>query len=157
LSYPSGEAESVIQSELKAGLSTPFAGCVVRHEQSSQSGRLDLEIVELNRQNPGSNMLHAVLELKVLRSHHHTGANVPAADNSESVSKGVAQAIMYGRDRNARASALCCFDMRTTDTNESCFDAVSEFAAQEQISLRRWYLYNSSERMRQARVNLNQV
>jgi hypothetical protein len=47
---------------------------------------------------------------------------------------------------------LCCFDMRITDQDGSCFNHVIELSSRLNISLKRWFLYGTSERYREAKV-----
>jgi len=64
------------------------------------------------------------------------------------VESGVKQAFAYGKDRSARATALCCFDMRKEQTGEACFDHVRDTATELAVQLRVWFLFASAEEFR---------
>ncbi len=115
-------------------------------------GRLDLEIDEKSL-NGTSVIRHAILELKVLRSYGSTGKQVTDKYTLEWVEKGVAQAYTYREDRSALASALCCFDMRLNNTGEKCFSHVLDLASRLKVELKLWYIYATSEKYRNDRVN----
>lgn len=142
--YPVDEAEALIQVSLKAGLVNAFPWCVVRHEQPTIPGRIDLEVEEIDPAQPGKVVRHAILELKVLRSFWSTGTQVSQNETDSWVRSGVLQAAAYRDDKGARAAALCCFDMRKEDSSDSCFVHVSNLAHDRQVLLRRWYIFASS-------------
>lgn len=150
--WPIARAEDTVQVYLKAGLTTAFPTCTVRHEQPDAAGRLDLEIEEADAMDPSRITRHALLELKVLRSYNESGRAVPQTDMDEWVLKGVRQAAAYRDRRGSRAAALCCFDMRRDNTGRACFAHVRELAASLQIELRAWFLFSTSERFRSATV-----
>lgn len=149
--WPVENAEAIIQSILKAGLTSAFPACTVRHEQPSIPGRVDLEIEEHDALDRSVIVRHAVLELKVLRSFRSTGTSVAAGETEEWIEAGVRQAAAYREDKGARNAALCCFDMRRENTGESCFDHVLGLAARGQVELWRWFLFASSAHYRSAR------
>jgi hypothetical protein len=148
--YACDDAETKIQGSLKAGLAGAFPTCVVRHEQPTIVGRLDLEIEESEPLERGKTTKHAVLELKVLRSFRSSGARVSETYTQKWVRAGVRQAAAYRSDKNAVAAALCCFDMRRHDTGEKCFECVTKLAKRIHVKLRRWFLFSSSELFRAA-------
>lgn len=75
----------------------------------------------------------------------------PAASTNEAVSKGLNQANSYGISNNSLLRMLCCFEMRTVDGGDATtFAHVKTDAANLCVSLRRWYMYRSSEHMRDA-------
>ena len=150
-------AEKVTQLYLKVGLSRAFPNCTVREEQTQVSGRIDLEIEERVSADPSQFRRHAVLELKVLRSYGATGKPYPDDFNLEWVKKGVGQAYAYREERGALKSALCCFDLRSTDTANACFLHVQDLASRLQVTLCRWYVYASSEIFRAAVVSQTQT
>lgn len=150
--WPTKEAEVRIQYALKLGLNHSFPTCTIREEQGMPVGRLDLEVEQADALDRTKITRHAIMELKVLRSFTERGNLVPLADTLSWIKEGVAQAAEYRDDRRARQSALCCFDMRKTDTNDTCFDHVKESAMQRSVVLRRWFLYSSAKALREARA-----
>src|SRR5690606_28548391 len=97
----------------------------------------------------GTIIHYALLELKVLRSFSHSGTAYPASTADEAVSKGLNQAHSYGVSNNSLLRMLCCFDMRTNDVGETAtFAHVQADAVTLCVSLKRWYMYRSSEHMR---------
>lgn len=148
--WPSPKAEAVVQLNLKAGLVAAFPTCTVRHEQTMPEGRLDLEVEQCDPLDRSQITRHAVLELKVLRSFRETGAPVPDKATFDWVESGVKQAAAYRNSKSARASALCCFDMRKENTGEVCFEHVRELAKGLSVELRRWFLYAKSRHYREA-------
>lgn len=150
--YPIAEAERTVQQFLRVGLAARFHWCTIRAEQSGKLGRTDLEVVDNRTGEVGSVTHHALLELKVLRSFSHSGSAYTAAATGQAVSKGVNQAHSYGKDNNTLLRMLCCFDMRSDDVGDTTtFAHVQTEAAALCVSLKRWYLYRSSEHMRDAR------
>ncbi len=117
--WPSSKAEDLVQLYLRAGLTTAFPTCTVRHEQTAVPGRLDLEIEQSDPLDRGRIMRHAVLELKVLRSFRSSGTPVPKSETLDWVASGVRQAASYRDERGALAAALCCFDMRKEHTGRA--------------------------------------
>ncbi len=148
--YP--DAEARIQTALKVGLVMAFPLCTVRHEQASVSGRSDLEIEEGDPLDRGKIARHAVLELKVLRSVWSNGAQVSDRETCEWIEGGVKQAATYRKDKSAAAAALCCFDMRKENLGETCFEHVLVLAADLDVKLRRWFLYSTDKRYRDATI-----
>lgn len=147
--WPSPKAEDVLQLYLRAGLTTAFPTCIVRHEQTAAPGRLDLEIEQSDPLVPGKITRHAVLELKVLRSFNSSGTTVSENETLEWVKSGVRQAAAYRDERGALAAALCCFDMRKEHTGEKCFEHVQEFAAKLIVELKHWFVFGTSKQYRQ--------
>ena len=148
---PSQSAEAIVQWNLKVGLVAAFPSCTIRHEQTQQTGRTDLEIEQCEPLDHSVVTRHAVLELKVLRSFRETGAKISGGQTDKWIADGVTQAAAYRDNREARWSALCCFDMRQADTgDESCFESVRVRATGMGVLLWRWFLYASSKAYRQA-------
>ena len=148
---PKRDAESIVQTQLRAALLGRFLQCKVRPEQTQPAGRSDLEIEELIPEERGHVIRHAILELKVLRSFRSSGDTVPQSEIDNAIKSGVQQAASYCEDKGARWSALCCFDMRTHDSgNQACFSQVQTGAAKFDVNLWRWFLYSSAEAFRQA-------
>lgn len=149
--HPSEEAERTVQQFLRVGLAGRFHWCTIRAEQSGKLGRTDLEVVDDRTGEAGIITHHALLELKVLRSFSHSGAPYPASATDEAISKGLNQAHSYGLANNSLLRMLCCFDMRTDDVGETAtFAQVQADATTLCVCLRRWYMYRSSEHMRDA-------
>ncbi|MEX2291790.1 MAG: hypothetical protein WD794_15875 [Mycobacteriales bacterium] len=144
--WPVPQAELTVQMHLRTALNAWFPTCTIRPEQSQVSGRLDLEVEERDESRPAGFVRHAVLELKVLRSRNSTGASTSAAQTEKWVEEGVEQAFAYRSERDALASALCCFDMRAQ--HDDPFGAVSEKAATLQVALRAWPLFPSAKKWR---------
>jgi hypothetical protein len=145
----SSSAEDTLSSLLTAGLNTAFPHCKVRTEQPLPAGRLDIEIEERIPNVPGAIMRHAILELKVLRGRRENGVAVSAATCRAAVAEGVLQAAAYRLDKGALAAALCCFDMRPNFAGAQCFADVLETAAQTDVVLQVWHLFDSAEKYRQ--------
>jgi|GEM_PF-939087 len=151
--YPVEEAERTVQQFLRVGLAARFHWCTIRAEQAGKLGRTDIEVVDDRTGEAGAITHHALLELKVLRSFSHSGTAYPAATTAEAVTKGVNQAHSYGITNNSLLRMLCCFDMRTNDVGDTTtFAHVQNDAITLCVSLRRWYMYRSSEHMRDAMV-----
>lgn len=149
--HPIEEAERTVQQFLRVGLAARFHWCTIRAEQSSKLGRTDLEVVDDRTGDAGTIAHYALLELKVLRSFSHSGTAYPTTTTNEAVSKGVNQAHSYGINNNSLLRMLCCFDMRTDDVGDTTtFAHVQTDAITLCVSLKRWYMYRSSEHMRDA-------
>lgn len=145
------DAEALIQSHMKAGLSLRFPYCTVRQEQSQVSGRTDLEIEQGNPADHGSVTRYAILELKVLRSFGSTGRAVTSEYTDKWIESGIEQAAAYRIEKEARWSALCCFDMRLEDLGHTrCFESVRGMAECLYVRLGRWYLYASQDDYRRS-------
>ena len=151
--WPQKRAEIIVQLNLKAGLAGQFLTCTIRDEQPSPAGRVDLEIEQADPHARGKFIRHALIELKVLRSFRESGAVFPPAETLEWIESGVAQASVYGKEKGARMLSVCCFDMRTEDSKEACFDHVRKMAESLDVILRRWYLYSSSRLFRKASLS----
>ena len=140
--WPSKYAESRVQTQVKSALLGRFPYCIVRPEQPQPAGRTDLEIELFDSVNSGGNTRHAIIELKVLRSFWSTGTEVPNSTTRKWIKEGVLQAAAYRIEKKALWSALCCFDMRKTNTgDDDCFDPVRADANNLNVILKRWFLY----------------
>lgn len=149
--HPVKEAERTVQQFVQAGLAARFHWCTIRAEQAGKLGRTDLEIVDDRNGNPGAITHHALLEMKVLRSFGSTGSEYGSAANDEAIAKGLNQANSYGNANNSLLRMLCCFDMRSSDAGDAAtFAHVQDEAKTLGVGLRRWYLYRSSDDMREA-------
>ena len=148
---PRENVESLLQSHVKISLVSRFPFCTVRHEQTQQTGRSDLEIEQADPFDRTSFIRHAIIELKVLRSYGSKGSPVSSSEVDKWIEEGVRQAAAYRAVKTARWSALCCFDMRRTDPGyEACFNHVRDCAVAKDVTLWRWFLYESSASYRQA-------
>jgi hypothetical protein len=145
--WPMPDAERKIQFILRVALQSAFPATVIREEQPQTSGRLDLEIEESQR---GGVVRHALLELKVLRSYGSTGRSVSGKENGKAIEEGIRQAASYRDERDTIASALCCFDMRKTCTEEQCFSTVRATAGKRKVHLRVWHIFASAREHRAA-------
>lgn len=153
--YPIKDAERTVQQFLRVGLAARFFWCTIHSEQPSKNGRTDLEVVDDRTGEIGSITHHAVLELKVLRNYSHSGTEYQSTTNDEAVSKGVTQAYAYGNNKNTLLTMLCCFDMRTIDVGDNTtFAHVQTNAASLCVKLKRWYMYRSSDHMRDAEAKI---
>lgn len=149
---PAKRPEAAIQSYLHFGLQMAYPSCDIRQEESSIEGRLDIEIVEYLPGTDGASVPKAILELKVLPAVTGSGNPVQPSDIEERVREGVRQAYAYRKKRQARESALCCFDMRKTPSGETCFAHVRNLANQLEVQLRVWFLFNEAKESRKATV-----
>jgi hypothetical protein len=66
------------------------------------------------------------------------------------VKEGVTQAASYRAERKAKASALCCFDMRKGFSGVDCFKGVNALARREKVRLCVWHLFHTSKEYRDA-------
>ncbi|ADU63536.1 MULTISPECIES: hypothetical protein [Pseudodesulfovibrio] len=149
--FPSSRAESMIQETLINYLGGHFLGFHIYSEQTSESGRLDILLEEPFTSPVQCNVMHAVLELKVLRSHTVSGSPKPKLSYKKIVVEGVKQAIAYKDDRNSRIGALYCFDMRIAKERSDCFGSALCLAEYYDIKLGQWVLYSSASESRHAR------
>ena len=149
--WPRENVESTIQSHVKISLVSRFPFCTIRHEQTQQTGRNDLEIEQTDPFDNNSLVRHAIIELKVLRSFGSTGSPVSDLETDQSIQEGVQQAAAYRAVKSARWSVLSCFDMRETDAGyDACFAHVRDCASTKDVVLWRWFLYESSASYRKA-------
>lgn len=149
---PYKRAESRIAHTLREGLTGAFPTCTIREEQPQPSGRLDLEVEEPLPEDPSQIIRHAILELKVLRSFRSSDVPVPPSENEDSIRDGVRQAASYRDERGSRASALCCFDMRTAVVGAACFEPVRGLARRHRVTLRIWHIFSSARAWRECTV-----
>jgi hypothetical protein len=147
------DAEDEIQLVIRAGLTGRFPTCVIRPEQPLPTGRLDVEIEEPSPQDRTQVIKHAILELKVLRDRRPSSA-VSEAETREWVRSGVVQASEYRNDKGARQAALCCFDMRSTPSDQDCFIPVRKLAGQLRVWLKCWHIFASSSAYRDHRASI---
>ena len=135
---------------VRSGLTTAFPSCTIRAEQTQASGRLDLEVEERDWTDASTIVRHAILELKVLKSFTSGGVPIGDADVGTRIVEGIKQAASYRIERDARHSALCCFDMRKTFTAEECFTKVMSRAKRLRVKLCVWHLFSSAKAYRDA-------
>ena len=138
-------AEDVLSGLLASGLQGAYLTCAVRVEQPGPSGRYDIAIEEPVFGVVGTNRLHAILELKILRP-------VTPRTVRRWIQDGVDQAASYCQERNALAAALCCFDMRTEVTGRQCFAHVVAQASADNVELQVWHLFSSAKAARRHRA-----
>lgn len=98
----------------------------------------------------GKFVRHAILELKVLRSFGSTGTSVSETEIRKIVKEGVEQAAAYRVEREAHASALCCFDMRTKSARKKCFHGVQATAQKRDVKLCVWPIFANAKEYREA-------
>ena len=148
--HPIEKAEDAVQNEVTRALAGRLAPFVdVRSEQPSTIGRTDIELIQTFGLNNGELIRHALIELKVLRSYGSTGKSVSPKIITRHISQGVRQAALYAT--TARIKMLCCYDMRTTDHgDQACFAPFHTAAHDREVFLKRYYLYNSSQALREA-------
>jgi hypothetical protein len=151
--WPSENAEAMVQGKLHAGLAGAFPTCTVRPEQTMAEGRLDLQIERSEPLDRSKVTVHAILELKILRSFGQTGRVVSKKYTRDWIEEGVKQAAAYRNGKGARWSALFCFDMRKENSGAKCFDHVKELAANLDVFLRTWFLYSRSVHYRRAQTS----
>ena len=149
-SRAASNAEAIAQLLVKTALSIRLFNCEVRHEQKTNAGRSDLEIVQ--QQRDGTTVTPAELEIKVLREKNRRGRRWSDAFNEKWIRRGVRQAAGYRDVRQATAGMLCCFDMRAHDRgDDGTFATVLSYATGLNVTLHRNFLYNSSEAWRLAK------
>jgi hypothetical protein len=117
-----------------------FARGSVMAEGQTSSGRMDIFIAP-NVVDVGA----TVLEVKVLRSNSGT-RKLSANFNTKWAQKGVIQAHLYRQDKQAAAAYLLCFDAREIDKD---IPAVEQFAATQQVTSKRYFMYRASEDLQQ--------
>lgn len=147
---PDAKAEHKIQALLLAAFGEALPTCRVWHEFAGAMGRADIHITEHDPLDQSRVTHLAVLELKVLRSFSDGGTSYSDSHNQGLVKKGIEQAGAYRAEHGHRVAALCCFDMRENDTGEECFESWRELAETMIVSLRRWYLFATSQLAREA-------
>lgn len=148
---PRPDTEGFLQNWTKiainAGFQAPYS---CEFEKPGTEGRCDLMLVSKHPTQPNTQVHHAVMELKVLRSRNSSDKPVSKAVNDAAVQKGLGQAIAYKTEQNAELAMLCCFDMRSTDhcDNDGCFKPIENSAKTAGVELRRYRMYGSSEDFR---------
>jgi hypothetical protein len=147
---PVENTEKVIE-----GLLFPFARAtfrtthVVRREDEMLSGRADISILPRpDRIASGS----CVVELKVLRSRRYhldpgKAATCPAAVNEQAIVDGLNQGLSYRQDLSCELAFLCCYDMRS-ENSDTILQQYATEASTKKVDLRRYYLYGSSKEYR---------
>lgn len=150
--FPVQNAEKAVQHELTRALAGRFGWLMdVRSEQSSSIGRTDIELIQFRGLPVGQNIRHALVELKVLRSYTVNGKAVSPKVMVRHISQGVRQASEYGEAANSNIRMLCCYDMRKTDEGtDTVFKDFKQPAADRKVLLRRFFLYGSSQALREA-------
>lgn len=151
--WPVQHAEKAVQHEVTRALAGRFGWFLdVRSEQPSSIGRTDVELIQFRGLPPGQNIRHALIELKVLRSATVNGRPVASKVMIRHISQGIRQASEYGEAANSSIRMLCCYDMRFTDEGtDAVFLCFKKPAADRDVQLRRYFLYHSSDALREAR------
>jgi hypothetical protein len=152
---PKKDAERIVQVYLQTAFNVAFPAHTIRPEQSSVSGRLDLEIEYSGFLLTREFIRNVIIELKVLREFGSTGISVSQAEVNEWISDGVEQVEAYGKERGAVAVALCCFDMRRSCVGSECFVHVKERAESRGVHLRCWHLFASAQDYRRHRGRMS--
>lgn len=144
---PRPDTEAFLQNWLKIAVNaffqSPFS---CEFEKPGNEGRCDLMLVSRHPTQKNTQIHHAVMELKVLRSRTSGNNPVSATARETAIEGGLKQAIAYKNEQNAAMAMLCCFDMRTVShcDDNNCFSSISERAKASDIELRRYRLYGSS-------------
>lgn len=130
-----------ISKYLAYELDRNFVKGSVLAEAETSSGRMDIFI--------GPSVLDvgtAVLEVKVLRS--NSGKKKLSANfNIKWAKKGIVQAQLYRKDKQAAAAYLLCFDAREVDED---IPEVEKFALAGQVTSKRYFMYRATEDLQQA-------
>ncbi len=149
---PGRRAEKTIQAILVAGFAADLLTCILRPEVDVDSGRIDIVIAEADPIDVSKEICHAVVELKVLRSFSNTGHPVGESVAIDAIADGITQASEYAKDKKARVTTLCCFDMRSS---HSCGDIFSKevraSALEAAVIMGLWYLFSSAKQFRNVR------
>jgi len=147
---PRASAEAFLQGWLKSILSVALAGCKVDFEIPGTEGRCDLVISSRHLTQEHTWVVHATLELKVLRSFDSGSHPVAGTVRERAIGDGYLQALAYRNEQQAQHGMLCCFDMRkpTHCNGDLCLQAVKDRASHDGIELRRYRLYGSSADLR---------
>ncbi|WP_127520024.1 hypothetical protein [Mesorhizobium sp. Z1-4] len=145
---PRPETEAFLQNWMKIAINVGFqAPYSCEFEKPGTEGRCDLMLVSKHPTLENTQIHHAVMELKVLRSRTSGDNPVSETVRREAVEKGLKQAIAYKNEQNAELAMLCCFDMRTVAhcDNDGCLEPIAAPAKTAGIELRRYRMYGSSD------------
>jgi hypothetical protein len=95
-------------------------------------------------------LVHAALELKVLRSFSSNARKVSSTQQKKAIKDGLLQAIAYKQDHAAQIGMLCCFDMRRPSlcNGTACLSSIRSRAKKSEIELRHYRLYGSAADLR---------
>ena len=146
-------AEAVVQAHLKSALAIGLLDCVVRDEQRTAAGRVDLEIERPDPLDPKKWTRPMEIEVKVLRHAGETGRTTSAKLSQWWIRRGIRQAAAYRDAQSADYGMLCCFDMRSADMGDDyADDANKAFAAHHGVTIVRRFLYNGAEAYRIAHL-----
>ena len=148
---PAKDLEKLIQRYLRIVLQAFFREGIVVRELNLKAGRVDLAIwMKLQ----GVQAAACVLELKVLKSRHHS--RVPAkasrcsnAANEAAIIKGLDQVSETRIELGSPLAFLCCYDAREKN-DKSIMSCISGPASKKNVHCRRYYMYNSKEAYRRA-------
>lgn len=143
--------EKILQREMLRFLRPSFSRLRIKDEENVPLGRLDIRISGPAGPDEYVYVNHAVIELKALIKGNQ---NPPFTDTEKiktQVEEGVQQAASYRKPpEKSRIAMLACYDMRphSEKRGETCFDHVLNFAATEEVELRRWPLFPSVSELR---------
>jgi hypothetical protein len=132
--YVDDDPERTIQLRLRTFLNGWFRGLVrAEREDTTVIGRIDVRLLVPNPQGGGL-AYWAIIELKVVKSFHHSATGSPTtvseAENAENVAEGIRQAHSFSRDRKCPPGYLEIYDMRRDKSEDICEHSV----VQEQLS-----------------------
>src|SRR5690606_21858298 len=101
--WPVHRAEQEIQAEVRKCLAWAFKTCDVRSETSGAMGRLDISVSQpfVMNNNPGpvkAVVIHALLELKVVKSFTSNGSQTSQTTEKLKFSEGILQAAAYSKE-----------------------------------------------------------
>jgi hypothetical protein len=145
---PRPETEAFLQNWIKIAINVGFqAPYTCEFEKPGTEGRCDLMLVSKHPTQENTQIHHAVMELKILRSRTSGNRSVSETVRRDAVEKGLKQAIAYKNEQNAELAMLCCFDMRTVAhcDKDECFKPIAAPAKKAGIELRRYRMYGSSD------------
>jgi hypothetical protein len=147
---PRASTEGFLQGWLKSILSVALGRCKVDFEIPGTEGRCDLVISSRHLTQENTWIVHATLELKVLRSVDSGSHPIAATVRERAIEDGYLQALAYRNERQAQLGMLCCYDMRKPAhcNGDMCLQAVKDRASQDGIELRCYRLYGSSADLR---------
>ena len=148
---PVQELERRISGLLCFFLNAMLPGDYVSTEHYVPHGRIDVRVAaDMMVPSVGA----CALELKVLRSRRPSGRGlqytaVSANEMVRHAEDGVAQAVDYRGQIGAGLAYLCCFDARFDDEDQP---TVVTLASQQDVRLRRYFMYDSPETYRRGVV-----
>lgn len=151
--WPINESEKGIQKILYGALKGHllFSSLQIKQEDPSNLGRCDFILREQDPCDSSVWTHHAILELKVVKSHTHTGSDVADSTNKTAVSDGLDQTRDYKTSHSCRLGALCVYDMRKKPDPKEAIEHEVKRAADEGLGLWSWPVYNTAKAARARR------